>query len=69
MCHGPLTFEAAPEEIRHLDEESPFVAAQPGFELAGERIETAAVHVVIVAYVKSRAGIRRPAKEELPLYV
>src|SRR5687767_3383954 len=58
--------EAAAEEVGGFDEEVARVAAEALFGLAREGVEVAAVEVVVVADVEGRAGVRRPAEEELP---
>src|SRR5437870_2902936 len=61
--------EALAEQIGHLDEEVAAVAPEAGLELARERAETIPIQIVVVADVKSGAGIRRPAKQKLPFVV
>src|SRR5215216_5820716 len=57
--------ETAPEEIRHLDKECPTVAAKSRLDAMCERAKAVVVQVVVIADVKGRAGIRRPAHQEL----
>src|SRR3954468_3544126 len=53
----------APDQVRHLDEKRPRVAAEARHELASKRMKTLVVQVVVVPGVKSRSGTRRPAKQ------
>src|SRR5205085_4350309 len=57
--------EAAPDQVRHLDEEEATVAPEARLQMAGERVDAVAVHVVVVADVEGGAGVRRPPQEEL----
>jgi hypothetical protein len=68
-CPVSLLSEALAEQVRHLDEERAAVAAKARFDLAGERIKTVPVHVVVISQVKRGTGIRRPAKKKLALDV
>ena len=61
-----LIFKAAPEQVRHLDEERATVAAETVFKAAGKWAVAVEDQVVVIAYVKRRAGIRSPAQEKLP---
>src|SRR5207248_3802571 len=49
----------------HFDEERAPLAVQSRFKLSGKWIESAPIHVVIVASVKRCSRIRCPAKQEL----
>src|SRR5712691_8235373 len=55
------------EQVGHLDKEGAAVrsAAETRLKLAGERTEAVANEIIIVADIKSGAGIRRPAKQKL----
>src|SRR5437588_8442314 len=59
--------ETAAEEVGGFDEEGSAVAPEAGFETARKRVDAVAVHIVVVADVEGRAGVRRPAEEELAL--
>ena len=54
--------DAVPDEVRHLDEEEAAVAAEARFEVAGERVDAVAIHVVVVAHVERGSGVRSPAE-------
>src|SRR5829696_9056798 len=70
-CHLPTAYcfpllpDALADEVGHLDKEEAAVAAEAGLRLAREGVEAVAVHVVVVADVEARPGVRRPAQEEL----
>src|SRR5205085_2503854 len=60
-----LPAEAAPEQVRHLDEEGAPVAPEARFELPCEGTQAVARQIVVVADVKSCARVRRPTDERV----
>ena len=58
--------KSSSNQVRHLDEECASVASESRFELSGKGIEAIVIQIVVVAHVKRRAGIRRPAEQKLP---
>ncbi len=61
-----MFLESAANQVRHLYEKGASVSPEPRFELAGEGIETVAIHVVVVANVKGSSRTGCPAKQKLP---
>ncbi len=54
-----------PEQVRHLDEESPAIAPETRFELTIDWAESVAVHIVVVTNKEGRPRIWRPSKKKL----
>src|SRR5688500_868204 len=57
--------EALADQVRHLDEECPCVAAETGNELRRKRVAAVVVQIVVVTGVERCPGAGRPAKQRL----
>ena len=57
--------EAAPNQIRCLDEERAAVATKTRYDLIGKWVRGRIVQIVVVPDVEGRARTRRPTKQRL----
>ena len=57
--------KALPNQVRRLDKERACVAAEAGYDLLREWMQTVVVQVVVVSRIECRAGARRPTKQRL----
>src|SRR3954470_20504169 len=66
--HCPTLLKTPPDEVGHLDEKCATVAAEARLELARNWAVAVKSQIIVIADVKGRARVGRPAQQELPAH-